>query len=995
MIVYLSCAMLKRLFLFHCFLLLLHYGHAQLYPFTVFNTSNGLVNNRCGTLSQDSAGYIWIGTDNGICNYDGRKFNFFSGHFSTYYFAHSQPAMYKGYCLLGASNGGLAKCAGNKLEFIVPSPANNGHIISGIALNDTTYLIARYGNTKKLLLLKGKAEKEISIPEFFSNRMKGFHLLLQDTEKNIWVATNVGIFVYIKGDFEKPYIFQEFSDKYVNSIKEDFDNNIFVSCAGGAYKIQRNNLKNIDLAKPFLFFQSTEEIPALGFLKNGDILLGQNTQGVKYFSKTLQWIKDINSENGLNNTVWDIFTDREDNTWFATDNGLLRIRNFNFIYFPSPPNAYTNVVNGVFFNNSFVYSGKNFVTITNEKSYALTDHQNTQDYLVDQLLVTPANELWVNKFQEVPNYNRNRSTFQYSFENGKAVKGKNIQVAYNLPNPVNMKQAITIALNKMLFLTDDGALYLYDGKKTLKVMPDSNSMPMLFSLLAKTPKENEVWLINSERGLYHCKIRVQNNTASLQLLQSLPSEKNNTASYSKLFCDRGGNLWLGTYTKGILVYKAEAGRHIYKEQINAPVISSVLVTDVLQDSTGNIWIGTNNGIDKITFSPDGSYSIAKGAYDNKLSGRMIFFLKEKYNHLYIGTTGSLAIADLATAETKVTPLVNINHLTINNKNADSLLTKEKNNFEPDENNIIFEFVALSFINEKQTAYQYKLDGADTGWSNTSSNYTVTYNRLKPGSYTFRVKAKNADDVWSEKEAVFSFTVKKPFYQQWAFYFLCAAIICGFVYWLYRQKIASILAVEKTRQHISKDLHDDIGSTLSSITLMNAVLKNKIEKKPDEAAKLAEKIEDTSRQMIQNMSDIVWSINPGNDTMDKLQNRLQQFCADVFEDTNTLHKLTFSDTLLKKSLPMQLRRDVYLICKEITNNAAKYSQAKNYTLALSIDKKNIYIKAVDDGIGFDTAAAAGGNGLNNIRQRVAANKGTASLETLYGTSWNIAIPVNLI
>jgi signal transduction histidine kinase len=257
-----------------------------------------------------------------------------------------------------------------------------------------------------------------------------------------------------------------------------------------------------------------------------------------------------------------------------------------------------------------------------------------------------------------------------------------------------------------------------------------------------------------------------------------------------------------------------------------------------------------------------------------------------------------------------------------------------------------------------------------------------------------VRAKNAENTWSNKDAVFSFRIKKTFYQHWAFLFLCVGIASGLAYWLYRQKIAAILAVEKTRQHISKDLHDDIGSTLSSITLMNAVLKNKIEKKPDEAVLLADKIEDTSRQMIQNMSDIVWSINPGNDTMDKLQNRLQQFCADVFEDTDTLHKLNFSDGLLKKSLPMQLRRDVYLICKEITNNAAKYSDAKHYTLTLWIDKENICIQAADDGKGFDSNAANGGNGLNNIKQRVATNKGEVLLDTSKGTKWEIKIPVGM-
>ncbi|HOZ80150.1 MAG TPA: two-component regulator propeller domain-containing protein [Ferruginibacter sp.] len=986
--------MLKKLLFVFTFFILAHKAHAQLYPFTIFNTSNGLVNNRCGTIAQDSAGYMWIGTDNGICNYDGRKFNFFPGHFNTYYFAHSQPAMYKGHCLMGAGNGGFGKCAGNKLEFIVPSAKNNGHIISTLAINDSTYLIARTGNHEKLLLLSGKTEKEIPVPEAISQKKMGFLLLLQDIEKNIWVTTNTGVMVFIKGNFEKPYVFPELIDKYNNCIKEDFEHNIFISSDGGVYKINSEKLKNIEQAKPFLFYQCKEHIPSLGFLHNGDILLGQMTAGVKVFSKNLQWIKDITGKNGLGNTVWDIFTDRERNTWFATDNGLLRLRDIDFIYFPSPLSAFGNITSGTFYNNSFVYAnGASLNKIIDDKLYALPDNKNSPGYLFNRMLVTPDNELWINYYPVISATDMYYYTYKFLLENNNAVREDNIQMKYHLSSPVNIHQSIYSSPQEMLFLTEDNRLYLYTEKKVQELKADSNLIKPGFSLLAKGINKDEIWLLNAEKGLYHCKLLRQNNTVSLALLQavSLPSDVLPTCS--KIICAANSTVWVGTYTKGVLLYEKEAGRgYVYKKQITTPAISSVMVTTMLQDSAGNMWIGTNNGIDKIMLAGDSIYAITKGMFENKLSGRMIYFLKEKNNRLYIGTTGSLAIAKINSPYTKVSPLVYINHLGINNTNADSLLTSQNNPFEPDQNNISFEFVALSFINEKQTAYQYKLDGADTAWSSPSPNYTVTYAKLKPGSYTFRVRAKNADDTWSEQDAVFSFSIKKPFYQHWAFYFLCAGICCGLAYWLYRQKIARILAVEKTRQHISKDLHDDIGSTLSSITLMNAVLKNKIEKKPDEAAKLAEKIEDTSRQMIQNMSDIVWSINPGNDTMDKLQNRLQQFCADVFEDTNTVHKLSFSETLLKKTLPMQLRRDMYLVCKEITNNAAKYSRAKNFTLALSLDKKNIYIQAADDGIGFDTAAANTGNGLNNIRQRVAANKGAIRLETQNGTSWNITIPI---
>jgi signal transduction histidine kinase len=201
----------------------------------------------------------------------------------------------------------------------------------------------------------------------------------------------------------------------------------------------------------------------------------------------------------------------------------------------------------------------------------------------------------------------------------------------------------------------------------------------------------------------------------------------------------------------------------------------------------------------------------------------------------------------------------------------------------------------------------------------------------------------------------------------------------------------IIAVERTRRSISKDLHDDIGTTLSSITLMNAVLKNKIESQPEEAKEMAAKIETTSRDMIQNMSDIVWSINPNNDTMEKLIYRLQQFCTDVFDKPGIQYQLTADEEIKSKVLSMQLRRDIFLICKEIINNAAKYSKATSFGLSLSLKQKVIVLVASDDGIGFNENTINKGNGLMNIRQRVNTYNGDVSLTSINGTTWQITIP----
>ncbi len=210
-----------------------------------------------------------------------------------------------------------------------------------------------------------------------------------------------------------------------------------------------------------------------------------------------------------------------------------------------------------------------------------------------------------------------------------------------------------------------------------------------------------------------------------------------------------------------------------------------------------------------------------------------------------------------------------------------------------------------------------------------------------------------------------------------------------------EKLSTIYATqEKERRRISQELHDDIGSTLSSISLMSTVLKKRIPEKPESAVELAGKMEDTSRQMIETMSDIVWSNNPANDTVQHLANRLQQYMTNAFENSSVHYSLFVNKPAEENNIDMQLRREIYLMSKEIINNASKYSKAINFSLQLSFNNDQIKLEASDDGDGFEEDKAKLGNGLNNIRLRVKKYSGTAHLVTGKGkgTRWLIQVPV---
>ncbi len=545
----------------------------------------------------------------------------------------------------------------------------------------------------------------------------------------------------------------------------------------------------------------------------------------------------------------------------------------------------------------------------------------------------------------------------------------------------------------MAFLNHNKKLFIYRDRKIKKIILPPSLDTLNFNAISRGLAEDEIILAANRAGLFYCKIENNNGAVLLRVVEKILFDNNlKDDKCTKIIAAKNKSIWLATRNNGIRIFSNPKSKYTLYKTLTEPDISSSMITELMQDSTGSVWVGSNKGVDKISMAPQNNFTINKGLYNNLMNGSLVYFIKEHNSKLHIGTTGSLSTIDINAKLSSILPFVHISHLTVNNDNADSLLPAGSYTFSPDQNNLTFEFVSPTFIDEQATEYQYQLQGIDKDWSTAASNYIIAYSQLPAGDYTFRVRAKNANSVWSLSDATFSFTIKKPFYKHWLFFLLCGAVIVGVAYWLYRQKMNRLIAVERTRRSISKDLHDDIGTTLSSITLMNAVLKNKIESQPEEAKKMAAKIETTSRDMIQNMSDIVWSINPNNDTMEKLLYRLQQFCNDVFDKPGIQYQLTIDEDIKSKTLNMQLRRDIYLICKEIINNAAKYSKAGSFALSLSLKQRTILLTAKDNGIGFNEPTVHRGNGLVNIRQRVNTHHGQVTLTTNDGTAWHITIPI---
>ncbi|MGZ3939541.1 MAG: sensor histidine kinase, partial [Flavisolibacter sp.] len=256
-----------------------------------------------------------------------------------------------------------------------------------------------------------------------------------------------------------------------------------------------------------------------------------------------------------------------------------------------------------------------------------------------------------------------------------------------------------------------------------------------------------------------------------------------------------------------------------------------------------------------------------------------------------------------------------------------------------------------------------------------------------------VKAKNNDGVWSN-EAPFEISVIPPFRDSNWFKLIIVAIIgigIGVLYWYRRQ---ARIKVEAIRNRIATDLHDDMGSTLSSIRILSDVAKRDVSPQNPRAATMLDKIETDAALLSENMQDIVWTIKTHHNSIGDVVTRMKEYALKIVEAKDISFQTQIAENFKASRLDIAQRRNIYLIFKESINNAVKYSGCSQ--IQLFITQQNRYLKMVveDNGCGFDIHTIKKGNGLDNLQKRAVEIKGKVCISSEKGKGTRIDLVVKL-
>ncbi|RPA69442.1 hypothetical protein EF405_06520 [Cyclobacteriaceae bacterium YHN15] len=299
--------------------------------------------------------------------------------------------------------------------------------------------------------------------------------------------------------------------------------------------------------------------------------------------------------------------------------------------------------------------------------------------------------------------------------------------------------------------------------------------------------------------------------------------------------------------------------------------------------------------------------------------------------------------------------------------VDSLNTDKKRTFSHDQNAFTFFFSTLNFTNQDKLKYYHRLSDIDSDWQLSGFNNMAVYSLLPPGKYTLEFRSENEEGV-SSPVGSFYFSILPPFFETWWFRILIGFTVIFILGIMYRLHINRILAVVKVRNRVARDLHDDMGSTLSTINILSTMAKTKLHADPVKASEYISKISDNSQRMMEAMDDIVWNIKPQNDSMEKVIARMREFSTNAMDAKDIDFRFEVEENVYGVKLPMDTRRDLFLIFKEAINNLVKYSKSSRAFIHFSIKKKQLHMRVRDYGAGFNIDEADSGNGLMNMQKR---------------------------
>lgn len=506
----------------------------------------------------------------------------------------------------------------------------------------------------------------------------------------------------------------------------------------------------------------------------------------------------------------------------------------------------------------------------------------------------------------------------------------------------------------------------------------------------------KIWIGTQNNGLYCVSIENKEIT-TVKHFKYNPNNKNSLSSNNILDVTQSTRmdsnyLWIAT---NIGLNKFNLRTKTFTHYFKKDGLPHNYVLKVLEDNQGNIWATTAYHLCVYDSKTEkfNSYGKTDGLSMNDFGGgRQNSTITQDGQLIFGGGHGAIGFYPEEVMNKSPSAKIYFTDFKIFNKSIqlDTALTYKKRIQIPyDQNAISFEFTDLNFSPSNRDQFTYKMEGLYEDWINIGDKRNISFTNLEPGKYNLRVKFANVEDISPNSEASILLIIFPPWWQTWWFRSTATIFLIMILYGIYKYRVNKLLEIERMRVQIASDLHDDVGASLTKIAVHSEIIQSTKDRK--KIIYSSAKIGNMSREIITSLSDIIWSIDARNDKVGDLIDRMRDYLETVFPPGSIRTNFQTCGLEFYTSIDQVLRQNIYLIFKEAINNAAKHSHATEVNIQMTNGDGKFNLEISDNGKGIVlNEKSSGSHGLQNMKLRAERIGGVLKIENNNGTKITLIV-----
>ena len=1008
------------------------------YSIAAWSTQDGLPANSITALLQTRDGYLWVGTTHGLARFDGARFKVFNKANCPALPANSIMGLFEvgdDTLLISTDRGGLVALRDGLFSRLIEDGNESDHVVSCLKLAADEWLLTGYsgalwrwqaGRVETIstnhsfepVLSRGVVrdaqgqiwilgfQKETSgrLVRLDGNQLKAVELkgslagvkclgLAMDQQGQLWLGTSKGLARLVNGEFEPVSIPEVAEDDNIIDVLGCRDGGLWVRSWSWQRKFQDGKW----LGPKVVLTGLKTYVRVLGEDRWGRLVFGGRYPEGLVLVAADGVITRLKESNGLpGNMVACYLADREGNEWLGlADGGLVRLRPRLFQPLAGAENLSSVPARAVCeTHDGTVWLGTSLGGI-----YQFRNGNATQ-FLAADLPLTHVLSIFEDRDTNLWFGTSWYGAYQFQTNHFKQI----IQQS-KFPGDINV---IHQDAKGVLWFGCNYAL-VSDRNGESKMHSFGASLSSVEVKTMTTDQRGLLWIGTGDHGLW-----------CWQKEQLIPVLTNGLARNPiwSLYADAENTLWIGTQGGGLGRLRDGKLATFTKDH----GLWDDTITHIAEDSHGQLWLGSQHGVFRVAkrdlenFAeglveeiPCAGYGQADGMPSSEcLGGFQPAGCTTHDGRLLFPTLKGVAVLNPeAVTINPLPPPVFIEEVVVDGGETTLNSSGSTLTVPPGKGRLEIHYTALSLTDSKKVLFKCRLQGLEKNWEDVGTHRSVKYSYLRPGDYTFQVQACNNDGVWNHEGATLAIKILPHFWETWWFIGAMlgsgATAIALTVRRIEKQKARRKLerlqheqAVERERARIAKDIHDDLGASLTRMTVLSELVKAD-KQLPEEVEGHANRIGVSADEAVKSLDAIVWAVNPRNDTLDSLLQYLSHFAYDFFQQTAMTCQLDLPAEVPPISLTAEVRHNLFMVVKEALNNALKHSGGTEVSLRVALRDSELEIQIADNGSGFVIPVSDAGvrrNGLGNMRQRVDTIGGTLHIESQPGRGTAVDVKLHL-